>query len=147
LHIVARNCALPFPWHTHKNCFTKNRTKISVLTLASWNSYYKSLRLLSNLLVKGKPSVLPDRAIRRQSHYFIYRTRITLYRTSGVLLCRYCVLYISFEMALLYIYIYIYIYVNVKRKDKSIPLQTWTDPEGSRSLRIPDFKTISTWRW
>jgi len=39
LHIVARSCALPFPWHTHKNCFTKNHIKISVLTLASWNSY------------------------------------------------------------------------------------------------------------
>ena len=31
------------------------------------------MRLLSNL--KGKPAVLPDRAIRRQSHYFIYRPR------------------------------------------------------------------------
>jgi len=39
LHIVARNWALTFPWHTHKNCFTRNRTKISVLTLESWNSY------------------------------------------------------------------------------------------------------------
>jgi len=39
LHIVAWNCILPFPWHTHKNCFTKNRTKISVVTLVSWNSY------------------------------------------------------------------------------------------------------------
>ena len=34
------------------------------------------MRLLSNLRVKGKPAVLPDRAIRRQSHYFIYRLRI-----------------------------------------------------------------------
>jgi len=34
------------------------------------------MRLLSNLHVKGKPAVLPDRAIRRQSHYFIYRPRI-----------------------------------------------------------------------
>jgi len=33
------------------------------------------MRLLSNLHVKGKPVVLPDRAIRRQSHYFIYRPR------------------------------------------------------------------------
>ena len=33
------------------------------------------MRLLSNLRVKGKPAVLPDRAIRRQSHYFIYRPR------------------------------------------------------------------------
>jgi len=31
------------------------------------------MRLLSNLHVKGKPTVLPDHAIRRQSHYFIYR--------------------------------------------------------------------------
>jgi len=33
------------------------------------------MRLLSNLHVKGKPAVLSDRAIRRQSHYFIYRPR------------------------------------------------------------------------
>jgi len=65
--------------HTHKNCFTRNHTKISVLTLASWNSYWKSMRLLSNLHVKGEPAVLPDRAIRRQSHYFIYRPRIYIY--------------------------------------------------------------------
>ena len=30
---------------------------------------------------------------------------------------------------------------------KAIPLQAWTDPEGSRRLRLPDFKTVSTWRW
>jgi hypothetical protein len=29
-------------------------------------------------------------------------------------------------------------------KGKAIPLQAWTDPEGSRRLRLPDFKTIST---
>jgi hypothetical protein len=29
-------------------------------------------------------------------------------------------------------------------KGKAIPLQAWTDPEGSRRLRIPDFKTIGT---
>ena len=27
---------------------------------------------------------------------------------------------------------------------KAIPLQVWTGPEGSRRLRLPDFKTIST---
>jgi len=31
---------------------------------------------LSNLHVKGNPAVLPDRAIRGQSHYFIYRPHI-----------------------------------------------------------------------
>jgi len=28
--------------------------------------------------------------------------------------------------------------------DYSSPLQAWTDPEGSRRLRLPDFKTVST---
>jgi len=32
-------------------------------------------------------------------------------------------------------------------KGKAIPLQTWTDPEGSRRMRLPDFKTIGTRRW
>jgi hypothetical protein len=27
---------------------------------------------------------------------------------------------------------------------KAIPLQTWTDPEDSRRLRYPNFKTIGT---
>ena len=27
---------------------------------------------------------------------------------------------------------------------KAIPLQAWTGPEGSRRLRVPDFKTIGT---
>jgi hypothetical protein len=29
-------------------------------------------------------------------------------------------------------------------RDKAIPLQVWTDPEVSRRLRLPDFKTIDT---
>jgi hypothetical protein len=29
-------------------------------------------------------------------------------------------------------------------KGKAIPLQTWTDLEGFRKLRLPDFTTIST---
>jgi len=36
------------------------------------------MRLLSNLHVKGKPAVLPDRAIRRQYYYFICRPRTSL---------------------------------------------------------------------
>jgi hypothetical protein len=30
---------------------------------------------------------------------------------------------------------------------KAIPLQALTDPKDSRRLRLPDFKTIGTWRW
>jgi len=29
-------------------------------------------------------------------------------------------------------------------KVKAIPLQAWTGPEGSKRLRLPDFKTIGT---
>jgi hypothetical protein len=29
-------------------------------------------------------------------------------------------------------------------KSKAIPLHFWTGPEGSRRLRLPDFKTIGT---
>ena len=29
-------------------------------------------------------------------------------------------------------------------KGKAIPLQVWTGPEGSRTLRLPDFETIDT---
>jgi hypothetical protein len=29
-------------------------------------------------------------------------------------------------------------------KGKGIPLQAWTGPEGSRRLRLPDFKTVGT---
>ena len=32
-------------------------------------------------------------------------------------------------------------------KGKAITLQPWTGPEGSRRLRLPDFKTIGTGRW
>jgi len=31
-----------------------------------------------------------------------------------------------------------------KGEGKAIPLQAWTDPEGSRRLRLPDFKTVGT---
>jgi hypothetical protein len=36
---------------------------------------------------------------------------------------------------------------RIHKKCKAIPLQTWTGPEGSRRLRLPDFTTIGTWRW
>jgi hypothetical protein len=34
---------------------------------------------------------------------------------------------------------------TVKGKGKAIPVQAWTGSEGSRRLRLPDFKTIGTW--
>ena len=35
----------------------------------------------------------------------------------------------------------------LKGKGKAIPLQAWTGTQGSRRVRLPDFKTIGTWRW
>jgi hypothetical protein len=35
-------------------------------------------------------------------------------------------------------------FLTVKGKGKAIPLQAWTGPEGSRRLRLPDFKTVGT---
>jgi hypothetical protein len=34
--------------------------------------------------------------------------------------------------------------VNIYCTGKAIPLQAWTGPEGSRRMRLPDFKTIVT---
>jgi hypothetical protein len=36
------------------------------------------------------------------------------------------------------------VYRARKQKGKAVPLQAWTDPEGTRRLRLPDFKTIGT---
>jgi len=34
--------------------------------------------------------------------------------------------------------------ILILNKGKAIPLQAWTGSEGSRRLRLPDFKTINT---
>jgi len=34
--------------------------------------------------------------------------------------------------------------ITLKGKCKAVPLQAWTGPEGSRRLRLSDFKTIGT---
>jgi hypothetical protein len=33
---------------------------------------------------------------------------------------------------------------RIMNSKKEIPLQAWTGPEGSRRLRLPDFKTVGT---
>jgi hypothetical protein len=38
----------------------------------------------------------------------------------------------------------VYFLLTSKVKGKAIPLQALTCPEGSRRLRLPDFKTIGT---
>jgi hypothetical protein len=38
-------------------------------------------------------------------------------------------------------------YQVTKLKVITIPLQARRSPEGSKRLRLPDFKTIGTWRW
>jgi len=36
------------------------------------------------------------------------------------------------------------LYVSSEMLSEAIPLQTWRGPEGSRRLRLPDFKAIGT---
>jgi len=36
------------------------------------------------------------------------------------------------------------VYYKGQGKSKAIPLQAWKSPEGSRKLRLPDFKTFHT---
>jgi len=35
-------------------------------------------------------------------------------------------------------------FILLVKKGKAIPVQAWTGPEGSRSLRLSDFMTIGT---
>ena len=49
-----------------------------------------------------------------------------------------------FCYSILCLCIYTHLYVLTYVKGKAIPLQVWTGPEGSRRLRLPDFKTIGT---
>ena len=36
------------------------------------------------------------------------------------------------------------VFASVKKvKDKGVPLQAWSGPEGSRKLRFPDFMTMA----
>jgi len=37
-----------------------------------------------------------------------------------------------------------YVVLNSEKTVKAIPLQAWAGPEGSRRVRLPDFKTIGT---
>jgi len=46
-----------------------------------------------------------------------------------------------------FVYLISIIPEECKGKGKTILLEAWTGPEGSRRLRLPDFKTIGTWRW
>ena len=41
----------------------------------------------------------------------------------------------------------IHLLTQLHVKGRAIPLQPWKGPECSRRLRLPDFKTVSKWRW
>jgi len=36
-----------------------------------------------------------------------------------------------------------YIYIAINIKGKAVPIQAWSDPEGSRKLRFPDYVTVA----
>jgi hypothetical protein len=37
--------------------------------------------------------------------------------------------------------------IHIGKQGKAVPVQVSTGHEGSKRLRLPDFKTICTWRW
>ena len=39
--------------------------------------------------------------------------------------------------------IFLTLLINICEKGKSVPLQAWSGPEGSRKLRFPDFMTTA----
>jgi len=41
----------------------------------------------------------------------------------------------------------LHVAVICKSKDKSLPLQVRTGPEGSGKLRLEDIRKIGTWMW
>jgi hypothetical protein len=68
---------------------------------------------------------------------FIVRSRTNLFPLRFVRLVLFS--FVLLTKKLLYIYIYcIYMY-----KDRAVPLQAWSGPEGSRKLRFPDYMTTA----
>ena len=41
---------------------------------------------------------------------------------------------------IIYIFIYVYLFIYI---GKTVPLQAWSRPEGSRKLSFPDFMTMA----
>jgi len=46
-------------------------------------------------------------------------------------------------LSLQYVILVLGYLISCKGKGKAVPLQTWTGPEGSRKLRLPDFVTVA----
>jgi len=49
---------------------------------------------------------------------------------------------IDIRTVIMYIYLINWLVSVTEVKGKSVPLQAWTGPEGSRKLRLPDFMTM-----
>ena len=37
--------------------------------------------------------------------------------------------------------------ITKRKQDKAFPVRVWAGPGGSRTVRLPDFKTAGAWRW
>jgi hypothetical protein len=75
---------------------------------------------------------------------FIWKKSTTFYYTVYFLFYLICCLHLDVTISSI-----TYINLNniIMSKVKAIPLQALTGPESLRSLRLPDFKKIGTWRW
>ena len=77
----------------------------------------------------------------------MFRTCFTNICTQHVINKHYNLIRTAIIRAVNYTYNTLIRVIMQQGKGKAIPLQAWTGPEGSRRLRLPDFKTIGTWRW
>jgi hypothetical protein len=63
----------------------------------------------------------------------------------GLMMCTDIQKQLKYTITVIRLHTFTLCFIQVsKGKDKAIPLQAWTGPEGSRRLRLPDFKTIVT---
>jgi len=62
-------------------------------------------------------------------------------------MCTFTISLLTFPIFTMFIIMTTNAHIISKGKGKAIPLQAWTGPEGSRRLRLPDFKTVDTRRW
>jgi hypothetical protein len=96
---------------------------VDIKSLYYWYVLSKQTELTENLLITNNAS-----------HYCQRPQRENCLMANDGLFCEYCTA-ATFVFSL------------EKRLSKAIPLQPLTGPEGSRRVRLPDFKTISTLRW